>query len=169
MKKLLFTVALIAGSILAHAQVSYEQYQGRSIEPLQDTYVRPVVADLEMISLVRKSYGGAEGYLFFEGVDVSKLSEAHIENAKISAVYKASAEDNADMIIGTTFEVTSPKKGGGILVKVQGYPAKYAHWRKLGSGDDPEADYQWLTKGLFIGSQIRQSTGKSGDREAKQK
>jgi len=158
---LAFLATLIfSASGYAQKNVRYNQSQSRLIEPLQDVYVRPLVADLEIIKSERQQYGPFQEFDF---KDISQMTIADIEDAKKNAVYKAALIDNADVIVGVTFQIKESTKGKGVDVTLRGYPAKYTNWRKVGS--DPKInDYEWLGESLFKGLQIRRETEGKNDK-----
>ena len=133
--------------VSAFAQ-KFEEKQGRLVEPVQTVLARPLVVDLMPVNpsdISMQEYGP---YVFTE-YDLSKLTTWDIQNAKAAAVYNASSEEGADMIVGATFKIEAAKKGLSVMVK--GYPVKYANWRLFGdqktvSGDPlPEKDeYRWV-------------------------
>jgi len=155
-KALLFLVFAVVCGLSAGAQ-EFNQYQGRSIEPLQDVFVRPLTVDMQLIKTERQSYGP---YHF--NVEVNKMSVGDIETIKINAIYLASEEEDADMIVATTFRIQTPKKGGGLDVIVNGYPVKYINWRSFGRSIDGKSqmdeDYLWISS-LLNAVQIRPKDG----------
>jgi len=150
MKKTLLIVTSLVLSTLSFAQkVEYKEAQTRVIEPLQDVYVRPMVADLEILSENRKTYGPT---LYFENYKLSdiltRLDAAEVlEQAKIFATYQAAKEENADVIVGATYMVThhidaSGKiSENGVDITVNGYPARYVNWHKMG---EVSTDKDWV-------------------------
>lgn len=157
MKKVLISlfVAVLFG-LSAGAQ-EFNQYQGRSIEPLQDVFVRPLTVDMKLLKTERQSYGP---YHF--PVEVNKMTVGDIETIKINAIYLASEEEGADMIVATTFRIQTPKKGGGLDVVVNGYPVQYINWRPFGRTIDGKAqmeeDYKWISS-LLNAVEIRPKDG----------
>lgn len=141
-KRLFFILALllVSAPFTCFAQrIEYEESQSRILEPLQDVYIRPLVADMQLLKNSRQTYGP---FLFNKGVDISKITIENVDNAKKNAAYNAAQIDDADLIVGAVFRVTSAEKGGGIYVEVSGFPVKYTNWHLLGeNGDD---DYKWL-------------------------
>jgi hypothetical protein len=154
----------MALSTVSFAQkIQYQEAQTRVIEPMQDVFVRPMAADLEIIKKERQTYGPTT---FLENVKLADiLSSASareaLEQAKILATYAAAQKDNADVIVGATYLVTHHVENGkiseyGVDITVNGYPAKYVNWHKL--GDDPK-DKEWFTS-LINGQQVRTRTQK---------
>lgn len=154
MKKLLFVSLFVLSSAgLTFAQTTYEESQARIIEPLQDVYVRPLVADLVLVKEGRQHYGPFE---FYKGTEITKMTYQMIDQAKINSVFKAGKIDQADVIVGATFNIRNAPKGGGILVELYGYPAKYTNFRKVGEEQD---DYKWIPR-LLESSDLRTSEEK---------
>lgn len=160
MKRILSLLGVVALAlpVLAQKGVDFRQSQARIIEPLQDVYVRPLVVDLEIIKEDIQAYGPFTEY---GETDVTALTYQLLEEAKKNAAYRAAITDNADVIVGATFDIRTPAGGKGIEVTVRGYPAKYTNWRKI----EP-SDYEWLQRGLFEGLALRQRTAKADATEA---
>jgi len=147
MKKILFVCAAMATSLFASAQkVEYEQAQSRILEPLQEVLVRPMAAELQMLSTELKVYPASWQ---FKEKKLTDMTVDDLQNAKANAVFHASVSDGADIILAATYYVRNhiDEKGKptdyGIDVIVRGYPAKYANWHQLG---DPKytADEKWV-------------------------
>lgn len=149
---------LVGGALSAFAQ-NYVEKQGRTIEPIQEVFIRPLVADLQLIKPDRQEYGP---YHF--DVDVSRMTEETLAYIKAAAIYNASEEDNADMIVGTTFNISTPKKGGGLNVSLRGYPVVYTNWRSFGEGNKGD-DYRW-SDDLLTAFRMRQAAAGSEARDA---
>lgn len=162
-KKLLLIVALACSAAGFAQRISYQEAQTRVIEPMQDVFVRPMAADLEIIKKDRQTYGPTT---FLETVKLADILSSvsardALEQAKILATYAAAQKDNADVIVGATYLVTHHMENGkiseyGVDITVNGYPAKYVNWHKL--GDDPK-DKEWFTS-LINGQQVRPHTQK---------
>lgn len=142
LKRILFVLALsfVSMPFICNAQrIEYEEAQSRIIEPLQDVYIRPIVAEMQLIKTQRQTYGP---FLFYKGIDLSKMTVGDIDNAKKNAAYNAAQIDDADLIVAPVFNVKNAEKGGGIYVEVTGFPVKYVNWHLL--GENGETDYKWL-------------------------
>lgn len=148
----------ILSLFVSNAQVSFEQSQSRVIEPLQDVYIRPLVAEMQLVKSTRQTYGP---FVFYQGVNIEKLTGLDLENARANAAYKAAQIDNADMITVATFSIKSREKGGGIMVEVSGFPVVYTNWHIMGEKD--EVDYKWLTI-LFEGTRARAVNSKENSK-----
>jgi hypothetical protein len=157
-KKLLLIVALACSAAGFAQRISYQEAQTRVIEPMQDVFVRPMAADLEIIKKDRQTYGPTlflDGYKLADILSSASAREA-LEQAKVLATYAAAHKENADVIVGATYLVTSHVENGkiseyGVDITVNGYPARYVNWHKL--GDDPK-DKEWFTS-LINGQQVR--------------
>lgn len=135
---------------LSNAQnIEFEESQTRVVEPLQDVYIRPLLAEMQLVKNTRQTYGP---FLFYKGKSIDKLTVGDLENARANAAYKAAKIDDADMITVATFSIKSCEKGGGIMVEVSGFPVKYTNWHLMGEKD--EVDYKWL-RTLFDGTRAR--------------
>ena len=157
-KKFLLIVALACSAAGFAQRISYQEAQTRVIEPMQDVFVRPMAADLEIIKKERQTYGPTlflDGYKLADILSSASAREA-LEQAKVLATYAAAHKENADVIVGATYLVTSHVENGkiseyGVDITVNGYPARYVNWHKL--GDDPK-DKEWFTS-LINGQQVR--------------
>ena len=117
----------------------YEESQARLIEPKQDVFIVPLVADIQMLTQVRQDYGPFN-------FDINALSTTSIEEInqfKTNALYKAARKADADVIVAATFNVHSDPKGKKMIVYVSGYPGKFINFRPL-KLDKPE-DYEWIS------------------------
>ena len=147
MKKTITICCALLLSTFSFAQKSvltFQQAQTRVIEPLQDVFVRPLVADLEIIKPERQEYPVSWE---FSHKKLTEMTVQELEDAKTLAAYKAAALSDADVIVGATFQVRNHTENGkpteyGVDVIVRGYPAKYTNWHNMGS--KPE-DEKWVT------------------------
>lgn len=146
-KRVLLSVFLFVVTITAYAQknvTEFHQGQARIIEPMQDVFIRPLVADLEIVKQEITEYFPSWE---LRGMKLSEITYEHLEQAKKNAVQVAASKDGVDMIVAATFEVRNhiDKKGNivddGVDIIVRGYPAKYVNWHKM--GDQPD-DSKWF-------------------------
>lgn len=153
-KDLIMAAVALALPLSGSAQVEYEHSQARVQEGVSEFYVRPIVAELQMIETTRKTYGP---YTIFPDVSFNEIYDNDIKNAKANAVYRASKEANADVILGTTFHVTASQKQKGIIVEVYGYPAKYVNFHSFGDAVKGKDDDKWV-KHLLESDRTRKMT-----------
>ena len=157
MKNIIFIMLALLASVSMHGQkkIDFQQAQTRIIEPMQDAYIRPLAADLNIIKSERVVY--PTKWLFQEK-KMSDLTYDDLREARMLATYYATLGDDADVLVGATFEIHNhPDSEYGIDVTVRGYPAKYTNWHKI--GDDPE-DSKWFPQ-LIQGQQARLATEKA--------
>ncbi|MBQ9676537.1 MAG: hypothetical protein IJV44_00170 [Prevotella sp.] len=146
MKKIFFIGIALAISSLGYAQkVEFEESQTHIIEPMMDALIRPMVAELKMLSTELKVYMPSHQ------IKDKKISEMTVEDfivAKANATFHAAIADGADVIIGATYYVRNhvDNKGKptdyGVDVIVRGYPAKYVNWHQL--SDSKYDDEKWI-------------------------
>lgn len=154
MKKSLLIVTALVFSAMGYAQkIEYQEAQTRVIEPIQDVYVRPMVADLEIIKEQRQTYGPTVYYANRKLID---LNDDLLKQAKILATYDAAKKENADVIVGATYYVTHHIENGkiseyGVDITVNGYPARYVNWHKMG---EDAKDKEWVPY-LIQGQTVR--------------
>lgn len=152
-KTLLIGIALISCITSFAQKVEYQEAQTRVIEPIQDVYVRPMVADLEIIKKDRQTYGPTVYYANRKLID---LNDDLLKQAKILATYDAAKKENADVIVGATYYVTHHMENGklseyGVDITVNGYPARYVNWHKMG---EDISDRDWVPY-LIQGQTVR--------------
>ena len=151
MKKLLvLTLAVLAcASMYAQKKIDFQQAQTRIIEPMQDVYVRPLAADLKIIKNERVKYPTK---WLLQDKKMSDLTFDDLKEARMLAAYYATLGDDADVLVGATFEIRNhPDSEFGVDVTVRGYPAIYTNWHKM--GDDVE-DAKWFPQ-LIEGQRTR--------------
>ncbi len=155
MRKLFLTAAMMCGvSVSALAQTEFEHAQTRVQEGMSEFFVRPIVAELKMISNERQVYGP---FNIYTGMSLNEITSAMLQDAKTNAAYKASQIAGADIILGATFYVVNNKKNKGLDVTVNGYPAKYVDFHSYG---DKQSDEKWVEP-LQNGARIRALTNQS--------
>jgi hypothetical protein len=136
------TVCLLAGSV--SGQGIYEESQARVIEPKQDVFVIPLVADIQIMEdQKRQDYGPYE----FEIQSLSITTYDDITSHKNRALYKAMREAEADLIVAATFNVKSDEKGKKLIINISGYPGKYINFRPIKL--DKIDDYKWIESVYF--------------------
>ena len=150
MKKIFFIGIALAISSVGYAQkVQFEQAQSRILEPIQDVFVRPMVAEMKMLSTELKVYMASWQ---FQEKKITDLSWQDIRDAKANAAFHAAISDGADIIVGATYYVRNhvDEKGRpsdhGIDVIVRGYPAKYVNWHSLGDAKYSASDEKWVNQ-----------------------
>lgn len=136
MKKLFLAAIMACGfsmTAMAQTQVKFEHSQARIQEAASAFFVRPMVAELQMLAEKCQEYGP---FNIYPGVPIDAISMEHVDNAKANAAYKAASLAGADIILGATFNVVNgDNKTKGLNVIVRGYPAKYVNFHSLGEGD----------------------------------
>ena len=148
MKQLLLSVVLLFCMVNANAQTDFEHAQTRIQEGMSEFFIRPMVAELEMIKTECQEW---PAFNIYPGVGMNEITEAMLETAKANAAYKAAMLAGADIILGATFYVVNNKKKKGLDVTVRGYPAKYVQFHNYGSKNE---DKEWIEP-LQDGARIR--------------
>ena len=152
MKRIFMIAALACGmSATALAQTTYEHAQTRVQEGMAEFFVRPVVAELQMINKERQVYGP---FNIYPGQGINEINSEMLKDAKINATYKATQIAGADIILGATYYVTNNKKNKGLDITVNGYPAKYVDFHNYG---EKQTDEKWIVP-LEEGARIRALT-----------
>lgn len=166
MKKSLLIVFAMAFSAISYAQkIEFQQAQTRVIEPIQDAYIRPMVADLKILKNERQKY--APRY-YYQNIKLADLTEEHLKQAKILATYDCAIQEDADVIVGATYFITNHKDADGKIseygvdIIVNGYPAKYVDWHKFG---EKTTDKDWIPY-LLDGTRARALGGSDKKDEA---
>jgi hypothetical protein len=142
-KKLLLAalICLFAGNAAGQQIPAYEESQARLIEPKQDVFVVPLVADIEVLdNQTRQDYGP---YRLDPKPLLSTMTfEEIIDNLKARALYMAAREADADLIVAATFNVKPDQKEKVMIINVSGYPSKYINFRPLKL--EKAEDYEWI-------------------------
>lgn len=146
--KLFIVSAFLSLTMSVSAQVEYEHAQTRIQEGMSEFFVRPMVAELQMLKSECQEW---PAFNVFPGLALSDINAIMLENAKANAAYKAAMLAGADIILGATFYVTNNKKQKGLDVVVRGYPAKYVKFHNYGENPD---DSKWIEP-LQEGARIR--------------
>lgn len=140
MKKLIVAMSVALFSFMAvHAQravvhneqvKTFEEAMTRTVEPEVKVYVRPKVADLSMIATSRQYYGP---YTY----KVKTLTEEQFENLKTSALYRATSESEADVMVATIFDsYTLEGDESTLVIEISGFPAKFVNFRDFGGSPE---------------------------------
>lgn len=166
MKKLFLIAAFACGlSVSAMAQTDYEHAQARIQEATSDFFVRPMVAELKMISEECQEYGP---FNIFPGVPFSDITEEYVEHAKANGAYKAAMVAGADVILGATFHVVNGKtKTKGLDVIVRGFPAKYVNFHSFGDATKGKDDEKWIN--ILLENERTRKWGHAGDDQSQTK
>ncbi len=105
-----------------------EQTEARYVEPRVQVYITPQVADMEMLTKERETYGPYR----FDTNGVETLTQYMIDECKKRALYNAITEAEGDALIEPIYNVqtlsTEPKV---MLVTLSGYPVKYVNFHPL--------------------------------------
>lgn len=153
---ILFATAMCA---LSYAQKGeYEEAQTHVIDPVMDAFIRPMAAELKMLSTELKVYPASWQ---IKDKKLGDMTVGDIEVAKANASFSAAISDGADVIIGATYYVRNHIEKGkatdyGVDVIVRGYPAKYVNWHLL--GDTNYKDESWI-KNLIESQRARALKG----------
>lgn len=149
-EKIAFTLLLLAGSIASmHAQAKFEHAQTRIQEGMSEFFVRPMVAELQMINKDCQEWS----FNIFPGVSLSEISTAMLENAKLMLLSKLQT-CRCRYYSWCNFYVINNEKAKGLDVTVRGYPAKYVRFHNYGEGQLGTDDSKWIDP-LQNGARIR--------------
>ncbi len=137
MRKLLLIMLLTTANIngmYAQSKVEFRDSQARSLEPIQNAYVKPLIVEL----VVDQNKGKITDNWIFTNKAVNALN-GDIKEMRARALFNSTQKHNADVIVAVTFDIASLEDGTGYEVKVIGYPANYKGWNTA----KPE-DYEWI-------------------------
>ena len=96
MRKTLLIGIALGFSVMGFAQkVQFEQAQSRIMEPIQDVFVRPMVAEMKMLSTELKVYMASWQ---FQEKKITDLTWQDLRDAKANAAFHAAISDGADVI-----------------------------------------------------------------------
>jgi len=134
-----FAVMIVCFTTISLGQTTFEQSQSRIIEPKQDVFIKPLVAEIEILNnQVRQDFGPYE----YEISSIDNLSFEQLDNFKTRSLYKAARESKADIIVAATFNARSDAKGKKVIIEVSGFPGKYVNFR---TAKESDGDYKWIT------------------------
>jgi len=138
---LLTTICFLAGNTVSQTAIP-QQSQSRVIEPKQDVFIVPLVADIQVMDKQeRQDYGPYPTPV--NATPQSATFDDIVTWLKSDALWKANREANSDLIVAATFNIKSDDKGKNYLVTVSGYPAKFINFRSLKL--DKIEDYEWIS------------------------
>ncbi len=143
MRKFYLTLLMVLVALSASAQkyVDIHTVQSRAMEPMQQVFVKPLVADLNIIKNEKVTFPPSWQLKGIKSIDIYNKDDV-IQNAIMSAIHEAAQREGADMIVGMTYEVRSHTENGvvdyenGIDIIISGYPAKYTNWRTFNEKED---------------------------------
>lgn len=173
--RLLSLLAVLLFSANAMGQIRVEQSQTRLIEPKQDVFIKPLVAEIHIMNNeVKQDFGP---YFFplsdYNLSSFDQLSYEVIEEMKKNGLYKAATTEaqeningqtmNADIIVAATYhvETVTKDKEKGVLISISGFPGRYVNFKSAG-----DTDYEWITTVYPYNDRIN-ATGKTKALESK--
>ena len=134
-----FVTLIVCFTTIAMGQTTFEQSQSRIIEPKQDVFIKPLVAEIKIMNdEARQDFGPYE----YEISSIDNLSYEQLDNFKTRSLYKAAREADADIIVAATFNARSDEKGKKVIIEVSGFPGKYVNFR---TATEADGDYKWIT------------------------
>lgn len=152
--RLLSLLSILLFSTNVIGQTQFEESQSRIIEPKQDVFIKPLVAEIQILNNeTRQDYGPYE----YNITSVDNLTIEQLENFKKRSLYKAARESQADIIVAATFNSRSDEKGKKVIIEVSGFPGKYINFRTAKKED---GDYEWITTVYPYNDRIN-ATGKT--------
>lgn len=125
----LFVGTIAVVSCVSCSTMTYTMSDSRSIEPVQNVMITPVVADMQVSD--QKVQLTETLPIRLKSVENLDFTVREYKERLIAKVLKT---NNSDVLIGTLVEVTT--NGDGFLVMtVTGYPAKYVNFRSATEAD----------------------------------
>ncbi len=113
-------------------QKTLEQAIARSVEPEIKVFIRPKIAEIEMLSTEKMEYGPYK----FALKDPENLSQYLIEQLKVIALFRATKEAGADILVGSLYDIYILDNDSKTLyIDLSGYPAKYVNFKNI-EGED---------------------------------
>ena len=139
---LLFVTTSVWGqSVKVQKVESFEESEALIIDPKQDVYIVPLIAEIEIMDNQKR---GEYGPYYFDVLSNRSINDPYVlESYKSRALYLASKDANADLIVAAMLNVKNEVVGGKeqIVVRVSGYPGKYVKFRSAKSDD-----VEWIRK-----------------------
>ncbi len=109
--------------------IIYNESKGRTIEPMHNVMIIPLVANLELLSQTRIEYTET-----FEGI-VTRSTVNNVDSYKRAALVNATKKYNADAMVATLTNVTTREDGNALIVTITGFPVKYTNFRNMTKED----------------------------------
>ena len=140
--KFYISVALVLIGFSASAQksstsVKFRDSQARIIEPVQHVYIRPLTAELKVLTELGKLN---DVHKFTpEEVDALKGDISNLRTQALFLTCNMKGRTQFDVVVGALFDVKYVSETGVYEVTVTGYPAVYTNWKSA----QPE-DEQWI-------------------------
>lgn len=118
---------------------TFEEAMTRMVEPEVKVYVRPKIADLSINSPERQYYGP------YTYKVKNTLTEWEFENLKTRALYQATKEADADVMVATIFDsYTLESDENTLVIEISGFPAKYVNFRNFGESESDFEMAKWV-------------------------
>ena len=132
MKIIKFFVGAIAiVSCVSCSTMTYTMSDARSIEPVQNVMVSPVIADMQ----VSETKVELKETLPIRLKSAVGNLNSVVQEYKERLISKLLNKENADVLIGTLVEVVTNDKGY-LVMTVKGYPAKYINFHTVTEKDN---------------------------------
>ncbi len=139
MKRSIFLCLILLTALTGFAQrktvepqKTLEQAIARSVEPEIRVFIHPQIAEIEMLSTEKMEYGPYK----FSLKEPEKLNQYLVEQLKVIALFRATKEAKADILVGSLFDIymldNDPKN---LYIDLSGYPAKYVNFKNLEGSD----------------------------------
>ena len=139
---------------------SFEESEALIIDPKQDVYIVPLVAEIEIIDNQKR---GEYGPYYFDVLSNKSINDPYVlEGYKNRALYLATKDAQADLIVAAMLNVKNETDSSGkeqIVVRISGYPGKYVKFRSAKS-----EDLGWITT-VYPASDVtrKESTSVTGE------
>ncbi len=106
----------------------FEEAMARDEEPATKVYIHPQIADMQMLSKTRETFGPYK----FKLIKPGEMTEGELSNAQGRALYRATLEADADLMIGTLYDTYITEEDAKyVVVELSAYPAKFVNFRPL--------------------------------------
>ncbi len=133
-------LAVASYAVAKNPEKVFERTDARILEPEMKVFIRPQIADFEILENQHRCYYGPYK---FPIKNWEAMTEGELTNLKTSALFKAQREADADIIIGVLFDTyVNDNDGKTLIVELSGFPAKFVNFKELGAGSDRE--YQMI-------------------------
>ena len=125
----LFVGTIAVVSCVSCSTMTYTMSDSRSIEPVQNVMITPVVADMQVSD--QKAQLTETLPIRLKSVENLDFTVREYKERLIAKVLK---NNSSDVLIGTLVEVTT-NDDGFLVMTITGYPAKYVNFRSATEAD----------------------------------
>lgn len=147
MKRLLFSVVLTTLCMGINAQKNIyqlESSQARTMEVINNSYVRPITVELQIDEkkgritdvweLTYEEFASIAGAVSDKG-----YSDQQMQRLRDYATFKSSQKHSCDVIVSPIFNIHTDNLAQGATITLVGFTANYINWKTM-----QDSDLSWI-------------------------